>query len=290
MAISKLSTSERAFRKREAARLRQQRCRERKRQANLKKKLEEQHKAAQLKKSPLSPSEKLKLSNNNEGSNSNNQLTMMPRIKEPVHRHYLHRYPSRSPSLNACESFPSLGSEPSPSFETSSDEMVMVSRPLMIDASPKSIIANPDNSSPYSRETYRRSVHMAPSPPLLSINEVVDDNQRSFHLPIQKRRPYVQSYGPNKTELDAVDAMLSLKSDSPSCQVPRETSHPTAQTPNWRYGPAVPQQQYHRATDKYSINMEHSRPLYVESVMPSDVVLQVNERLRPGLHIYYHSR
>lgn len=289
MAISKLSTSERAFRKREAARLRQQRCRERKRQANLKKKIEGQQKAAQLKKSPLTPNKKVKLPKTSEEPNFDGQLTMMPRLQEPIHRHYLQRYPSQSPSLNTCESFPSLGSEPSPSFETSTEEMVMVSRPLVIDASPRSIMTSPDSSSPYSREIYHRSVRMGPVPPLLSINEL-DDNQRPFHLPIQRRRPNVQSYGPNKTELDAVHAMLSLKADSPSCTAPREPSFCTSQTPNWRYGPTVPQQRYHHPGNTPSIRIEHSRPQYAKNMMPSDVVMQVNESLRPGLHVYYRTR
>ncbi len=193
MAASKLSPTERANRKREAARLRQQRCRERKRQALKKKLFEEQKNGQSLSQEKCPPLPRL-------GQNDLH-ITKDQMIRAPV---MFPLSPGPQRIISSCESFPSLGSEPSQSTDFSTE------------SSPRSIISSVSQRGPYAQKIVRM-VSQTPSPPLpviydnMSISHINSRQSNSSRV-IPELTSLNQELEPNQIEMDAVLAMLSLKS------------------------------------------------------------------------------
>jgi hypothetical protein len=304
MAPSKLSPTERAFRKREAARLRQQRCRERKRQANLKKKMEE-NKAAEMSASqspPSTPLAKKVTKSQCHAPKQHQELPLPPLLKKPAN--LIRRFSSsQSQALNSCESFPSIVSDNSQSCDGSDDDVVFLPNGVPMKTtptrsmqkekihiiSPKSVatsICKQQVHSPYDRNNQYPIMHPSPSPPLLTVTESHEEERNAMHS-MHKHQQSTHAGAPNNLELDVVDAMLSLKSESPRPTishnvVPRNA--PYMMYESNRLAPFFP-----TAADVYRIGEDH-RSMHMERVMRAEALMQARGRLSPRFQYYHHER
>lgn len=208
MSPSKFSPAERIIRKREANRIRQQRCRERKKQVKLNKLLEEQ-----MRKQTAACCEEVKKT-----TKFSRQVTSDEQVNVVPHSSIFRTSYNLSERLDTCDSLPSLGSESSTS-EVNSNVICVPSSPSLISAgvngSPR-VISNITHQGRYSPRT----------------NEVSNLSRQACYSP--QRSQYYQSPLPStflpspidesifggsrmamgNNELDAVSAMLSLQFDA----------------------------------------------------------------------------
>ncbi len=323
MAPSKLSPSERAFRKREAARLRQQRCRERKRQANLIKKLEEQKKVAAA-----------EMKNNDAGQTSpvskivhhveNNQVVeppLPPLMQRPQPK--IRSYSAMSqPGIDPCESFPSLKSE---SSMMTADSMSHEDYQVPIRGTPsRSSSFGPKIVSPncvltdlhgVTQYACRKDHYLPASPPVISVKKNVVESGQSGRAvrPLQMKRQSPKSSLDHEIEFEAVRAMLSLKTDAPrnndyhySRAAPRRPPppphHPTHLTrqrvsSNYTYDQGFEQgykqclqQSTYRSLSNPPPPPRHhgeERIQYDRRMSRSEAMMHARDNLRPGMHYYY---
>lgn len=282
MAASKLPPAERAFRKREAARLRQQKCRERKRQqAALEKQLEVQHHVVQRKNKGVSPP-------------ASNTLKYEARSREEATIYHIPMPPLCPPTQRfSCEisyeSFPSLGSEqsPSPSLDAtnSNDEVMRVTSSPIYEDSPRCIATSVSSYSPYSKNVYR-SAPLPPSPPLLPINE--SENKRKSCPPLQIRRSS-PLYGPNEIEMDAVSAILSLKSEPANSLAVNRNMNARAPAKASNFSSSQGGQRFYRSySEYYSANRGDNGHRHADRMLIPRTWIESNSRYRSTYPVFNH--
>lgn len=274
MAATKLSPTERAHRKREAARLRQQRCRERKRQALKKKLLEEQKIGQSLSQEKCPPLPRLEQKDLHFEHSNKDQM-----IRSPVMCPFS---PGPQRIISSCESFPSLGSEPSQSTDFSTE------------GSPRSIITQVSQRGPYAQKIIRM-VSQTPSPPL----PVIYDNISIHHLNrrqsnASRAMPELtlnQELDPNEIEMDAVLAMLSLKS-SEAIGLPRGAASPSNKPAPWGEYQAYqgPSQRFYHCTNDYSLWDSHNLNLPEYAMRKQSITVRNENNRVPGNLCLYHEQ
>ena len=298
MAPSKLSPAERAYRKREAARLRQQRCRERKRQANLKKKLQEQEEKKEAEKSKEIV------------TSGQNRSTDTPRVKQEfqkidelpplVEKVTLPRsYLGQSQIINACGSFPSLSSEPTPSSDRLPEETCQTSSTASAKAtfampltekycSPRSVIGNltPSSQTLYEQKSFQ-VLPQAVSPSMLTISELDEKIYHSQNLHQQRPSLPQQSHQPNHLELDVVHAMLSLKSDAPNRNTIRNNLLPQRRS-HMNSHQGTGRTMLHPLSHQKYFGREDHNIQQVERIIRAESLMRRRDNLNPGFHVYYN--
>jgi len=298
MAPSKLSPAERAIRKREAARLRQQRCRERKRQMKLKKQLETQHtkaaaeisatSALKYKVNKVTAPKKMILRNASREEHS----LMLPE-KQAV---------SRRPSYSSHETCPSFDSEPTTSTSGSFDEANAITQHATVESyhyrnSSRNMVAknkivhsvSPSSVMNFHSPNSYPLIQKLPLTPNLSSSE----SDRKYNHVQHQASQAIPSL-PNNSEIAAIHAMLALKTEaSPSMagvsnsygNEARDTRLSIRLQPQSnirmenRMYPGVSMDTYH--SDNMLSNRDERNVIRLQAMM------HLHDKLNPGFYVHY---